>query len=127
MSGEADPDLARVQQAARPIFAALGDDNRLRLVTRPYSEGPMSIVRLSHGSGLTRQAVTKHLRVLARVGLVQSARRGRESLWTLGPRPLDTARTSLDEISHQWDAALRRQRENPSSAPRSRFVYGWLS
>jgi hypothetical protein len=89
MSGEADPDLARVQQAARPIFAALGDDNRLRLVTRPYSEGPMSIVRLSHGSGLTRQAVTKHLRV-------QSARRGRESLWTLDPRPLDTARTSLD-------------------------------
>jgi DNA-binding transcriptional ArsR family regulator len=86
MSGEADPDLARVQQAARPIFAALGDDNRLRLVTRPYSEGPMSIVRLSHGSGLTRQAVTKHLRVLARVGLVQSARRGRESLWTLDPR-----------------------------------------
>ncbi len=109
MSGEAaGDDLARVQQAARPIFAALGDDARLRMVTRLSSEGPMSIVRLSHGSGLTRQAITKHLRVLARVGLVQNARRGRESLWTLDPRPLDTARTSLDEISHQWDAALER-------------------
>jgi DNA-binding transcriptional ArsR family regulator len=109
MSGEAaDDDLARVRQAARPIFAALGDDARLRLVTRLSSEGPMSIVRLSHGSGLTRQAITKHLRVLARVGLVQNARRGRESLWTLDPRPLDTARASLDEISHQWDAALER-------------------
>jgi DNA-binding transcriptional ArsR family regulator len=109
MSGEAaDDDLARIQQAARPIFAALGDDTRLRLVTRLSSEGPMSIVRLSHGSGLTRQAITKHLRVLAGVGLVQSARHGRESLWTLDPRPLGTARTSLDEISRQWDAALRR-------------------
>jgi DNA-binding transcriptional ArsR family regulator len=109
MSGEApDDDLARIQQAARPIFAALGDDTRLRLVTRLSSEGPMSIVRLSHGSGLTRQAITKHLRVLARVGLVQSARHGRESLWTLDPRPLDTAHTSLDEISRHWDAALRR-------------------
>ena len=108
MSGEAaDDDLARVRQAARPIFVALGDDARLRLVTRLSSEGPMSIVRLSHGSGLTRQAITKHLRVLARVGLVQNARRGRESLWTLDPRPLDTARTSLDEISHQWDAGLK--------------------
>jgi DNA-binding transcriptional ArsR family regulator len=107
MSVEAAEDaLTRIQQAAGPIFAALGDDTRLRLVTRLASEGPMSIVRLSHGSGLTRQAITKHLRVLGRVGLVQSARRGRESLWTLDPRPLDTARTSLDEISHQWDAAL---------------------
>ena len=109
MSGElADHDLAQVQQAARPIFAALGDNARLRLVTRLSSEGPMSIVRLSDGSGLTRQAITKHLRVLARVGLVQSARRGRESLWTFDPRPLRTARTSLDEISRQWDAALIR-------------------
>ena len=109
MSGEAaEDDLARVQLAARPIFAALGDDARLRLVTRLASEGPLSIVRLSHGSGLTRQAITKHLRVPARVGLVQSARRGRESLWALDPRPLGTAGTSLDEISHQWDAALGR-------------------
>jgi hypothetical protein len=64
----ANDDLARIQLAARPIFAALGDDARLRLVTRLASEGPMSIVRLSHGSGLTRQAITKHLRVLAKVG-----------------------------------------------------------
>jgi DNA-binding transcriptional ArsR family regulator len=109
ISAEAAGDgLARVQQAARPIFAALGDGARLRLVTRLSTEGPMSIVRLSHGSGLTRQAITKHLRVLAQVGLVQNQRRGRESLWTLDPRPLDTARTSLDEISHHWDAALTR-------------------
>jgi DNA-binding transcriptional ArsR family regulator len=104
----ADDGPARVRQTARPIFAALGDDTRLRLVTRLSSEGPMSIVRLSHGSGLTRQAITKHLRVLARAGLVQSARRGRESVWTFDPRPLGIARTSLDEISRQWDAALER-------------------
>src|SRR4029453_15039338 len=98
----------RVQQAARPIFAALGDGARLRLVTRLSTEGPMSIVRLSHGSGLTRQAITKHLRVRAQGGLVQNQRRGGEALWTPAPGPLDTARTSPDEISPHWDAALTR-------------------
>ena len=69
--------MAGIQQAAQPIFSALGDDARLRLVTRPSSEGRVSIVRISHRSGLTRHAITKHLRVLAGLGLVQSARHGR--------------------------------------------------
>ena len=98
---------ARLRQSM-PVFAALGDEVRLRLVDRLSSEGPASIVRLSRGSGLTRQAITKHLHVLGTVGLVHSTRRGRESVWTLDPEPLHSARTSLEDIAQQWDAALSR-------------------
>jgi DNA-binding transcriptional ArsR family regulator len=68
----------------------------------------MSISRLTAGSGITRQGVTKHLRVLAGAGLVRGVRRGRESLWTLDSRRLEEARRSLDLISRQWDESLGR-------------------
>lgn len=90
------------------LFAALGDETRLRLVSRLSSGGPTSISRLTTGSGVTRQAVAKHLRVLAGAGLVRGSRRGRESLWKLEPRRLEEARRSLDLISKQWDQSLGR-------------------
>ena len=93
------------------IFAALGDENRLRLVSRLSSDGPMSIARLTKGGSVTRQAVTKHLQVLANVGLACSSRLGRESVWELEPKPLEAARQSLESISAQWDAALDRLRK----------------
>jgi DNA-binding transcriptional ArsR family regulator len=88
-----------------PVFAALGDENRLRLLAR-LAGGPLSISRLTAGSGITRQGVTKHLLVLAGAGLVRSSRRGKESLWRLERRRLEEARGSLDLISRQWDQAL---------------------
>jgi len=88
-----------------PVFAALGDENRLRLLTR-LSAGPLSISRLTEGSGITRQGVTKHLRVLSGAGLVRGTRRGKESVWQLERRRLNEARRSLDLISRQWDQAL---------------------
>ena len=91
-----------------PIFAALGDDTRLRLVARLSSDGPLSIARLTEGGAVTRQAVTKHLRVLQDVGLACSSKVGRESVWELEPKPLQTARQYLDGISAQWDVALGR-------------------
>jgi DNA-binding transcriptional ArsR family regulator len=91
-----------------PVFAALGDENRLRLLARLGGGEPMSISRLTTGSGITRQGVTKHLRVLAGVGLVRSSRRGKESLWHLERRRLEEARQSLDLISRQWDESLGR-------------------
>ena len=89
-----------------PVFAALGDENRLRLLTRLGGGQPMSISRLTAGSGITRQGVTKHLRVLAGAGLVRSSRRGKESLWQLERRRLEEARRSLDLIARQWDVSL---------------------
>jgi DNA-binding transcriptional ArsR family regulator len=93
-----------------PIFGALGDPTRLRLVARLAERGPQSIRRLTEGSGLTRQAITKHLRVLDGAGLVRGQRRGRESLWRLDPKPLDTARRYLELVSSRWDEALDRLR-----------------
>jgi DNA-binding transcriptional ArsR family regulator len=93
-----------------PLFAALGDQTRLRLISRLCDEGPASITRLTTGSRVTRQAITKHLRVMENVGLVHSARNGRESVWQLDQRPLDDARRYLNLISRQWDDALGRLR-----------------
>src|SRR5260370_8905280 len=72
-----------------PVFAALGDPTRLGLVARLCASGPMSIVRLTEGAHVTRQAVTKHLPVLARAGLVHGPRVGRDHAWELDPSPLD--------------------------------------
>jgi len=93
---------------AAPIFAALGDETRLYIVASLSSTGPMSIVALTTGSGVTRQAVTKHLRVLLDAGLVRLERAGRETRWELDREPLDAARDSLDQIATQWDEALGR-------------------
>jgi len=96
---------------AAPIFAALGDEVRLRLVSRMCAGGPLSIVQLTGGSGVTRQAVTKHLHVLAEAGLVRDSREGRERRFELDPSRLDEARHALDVISQQWDHTLGRLKE----------------
>lgn len=93
---------------AAPIFAALGDETRLRLLVRLSSNGPESISRLGAEFAVSRQAVTKHLEVLANAGLVHGDRRGREHIWQLEPERLADAREYLDEISRQWDDALGR-------------------
>ena len=89
-----------------PVFAALGDENRLRLLARLGAGEPMSISRLTAGLSITRQAVTKHLHVLAGAGLVRSSRRGKERLWRLERSRLEEARRSLELISRQWDQSL---------------------
>jgi len=98
-------------KSSAPLFAALGDETRLRLVSRLCDAGPMSITRLTTGSKVTRQAITKHLRVMQAAGLVRGARRGRESVWQLDLRRLDDARRYLDLISKQWDETLGRLRK----------------
>jgi len=100
------PDLT----AAAPVFAALGDATRLRVVARLCSAGPLSIVRLTRGARVSRQAVTKHLHALEAAGLVRSGRIGRERIWELRTARLARARHALDEISGQWDSALERLR-----------------
>src|SRR5262245_18847080 len=98
----------RARRAKAPIFAALGDETRLALLTRLSAGSPLSITRLTDGSSLTRQAITKHLRVLKQVGLVRGVRRGRESLFELEPEPLEEARRALEGIARQWDVDFER-------------------
>jgi DNA-binding transcriptional ArsR family regulator len=88
----------------------LGDETRLKLVARLCTAGPLSITRLTDGATVTRQAITKHLNVLADVGIVRGIRSGRERVWELEPRQLEEARRYLDLISQQWDDALGRLR-----------------
>ena len=103
-------DVAPSVRASAPIFAALGDETRLRLLARLCDDGPSSITELSAGSDVTRQAVTKHLHVLAGAGLVRARRRGREMVYELTPEQLEQARRYLASVSKRWDEALERLR-----------------
>ncbi|HXV63073.1 MAG TPA: metalloregulator ArsR/SmtB family transcription factor [Vicinamibacteria bacterium] len=103
--------------ASAPIFAALGDETRLRLVARLCSGGPQSIARLTAGTEVTRQAVTKHLLVLAEAGLVQVVRQGRESRWELEPDSLGVARRHLELISDEWTERLQALERHLDSEP----------
>jgi len=93
------------------LFAALGDETRLNLIRRLSQGGPVSTVRLSTGSGMTRQAVTKHLSVLERARLVGHRRQGRETLWDIEPEGFDAARAFIDAMSRQWDTRLEALRQ----------------
>ena len=91
-----------------PVFAALGDGTRLELVTRLVDGGPRSITQLTDGLQLSRQGVTKHLKVLEQAGIVTSERVGRQSLFRYVPEPVREARSYLDDVSEQWEDALSR-------------------
>lgn len=94
--------------ARAPVFAALGDETRLSLVAKLCGGQPRSISQLTEGSKLTRQAVTKHLRVLESVGIVHSVRTGRESRFEFNPEPIEGIKEYLDFVSAQWDQAFSR-------------------
>jgi len=91
-----------------PVFAALGDETRLSLVAKLCAFQHGSISQLTEGSNLSRQVITKHLRVLERVGIVRCVRKGRESRFQFNPEPIEGIREYLDFVSQQWDQALSR-------------------
>jgi DNA-binding transcriptional ArsR family regulator len=98
----------RKQRTKAVVFAALGDDTRLLIIARLSHGKPRSIAQLTEGSRLTRQAITKHLRVLEGAGLVRGTRSGRESLFAFDPEPMEELRRYLDRVSAEWDHALGR-------------------
>lgn len=90
------------------IFAALGDETRLGLISSLSDVGPQSIAALADGFDISRQAISKHLRVIHSAGLAHSGRRGRETVWQLEPDGLAEARRYLQMISKDWDDKLKR-------------------
>ena len=100
--------MAAKRRAHAPVFAALGDATRLSLVAKLCGGKPRSISQLTAGSKLTRQAITKHLRVLERAEIVRSVRTGRESLFEFDPEPIEEIKNYLAFVSAQWDQALSR-------------------
>jgi DNA-binding transcriptional ArsR family regulator len=94
-----------------PLFAALGDSTRLDLLVRLSRGGPGSIAELAAEAEVSRQAVTKHLKVLADAGYVRGVRRGREHIWRLQPRRFEEAQACLARLSREWDVALGRLKD----------------
>src|SRR5712692_7241945 len=108
MSGKSRSSMAAQRRDHAPVFAALGDETRLSLIAKLCGGQPRSISQLTEGSKLTRQAITKHLRVLESVGIVHGVRAGRESLFEFDPEPMEEIKEYLDLVSEQWDQALSR-------------------
>lgn len=100
------PVLTGSSTALASVFAALGDPTRLRLVIVLCAGGAFSIAQLTANTDISRQAVTKHLRVLADAGVIRDVKAGRERLWQLDPAQIDEAKRSLDVIGRQWEVAL---------------------
>jgi DNA-binding transcriptional ArsR family regulator len=95
-------------RASATLFAALGDETRLRIVLRLALGEPVSITELAAGGEITRQAVTKHLHVLESARLARGTRLGREQRWSLDRKQVEQARAFLERISQRWDDALAR-------------------
>jgi len=108
MSHKGRSGIAGKRRAQAPVFAALGDETRLSLVAKLSVGRPCSISRLTGGSKLTRQAITKHLRVLERAGIVHAVRAGRERRFEFDPEPMEEIGKYLDLVSEQWDRTLAR-------------------
>ena len=108
MSHKGRSGLPAKRRDAAPVFAALGDETRLSLVGKLSTGQRFSIAQLTKSSKLTRQAITKHLRVLERVKVVRCVRSGRESLFEFDPEPIEEVKQYLDLVSEQWDEALAR-------------------
>src|SRR5215467_1378155 len=99
--------MAIKRASSAQLFAALGDETRLGLIARLCARGPLSITELAAGSPVTRQGITKHLRVMERSGLAHSTRRGRESVWEVDRWRVEEAHRYLEQISTQWDQDAR--------------------
>jgi DNA-binding transcriptional ArsR family regulator len=95
---------------AAPLFDALGDPNRLRIIVRLCDLGPSSTSQVTQVIPVTRQAASKHLALLENAGLVTSTRRGRERVWTVQTEPLARASDYLNQLSRRWDSAVDRLR-----------------
>jgi DNA-binding transcriptional ArsR family regulator len=108
MSRRSHSGVAAGGRARAAAFAALGDETRLALVAKLCRGQPRSISQLTEGSGVSRQAITKHLRVLQGAGIVHSVRHGRESRFAFDPEPMAEVKQYLDLVSEQWDQALAR-------------------
>ena len=115
MPAAAAPDSGRAN--VTPVFAALGDPMRLSIIRRLCVTGPLSTIKLTDGTALSRQGITKHLRTLEDAGLVRTGRVGRDRIWELRTERLADVKRYLDEISAQWDDALARLRAEVEDQP----------
>ena len=99
-----------IEAVAEQVFVALADPTRRTILAALATDGPSTVTDLAGKLPITRQAIAKHLRVLADAGFVAGERRGREHIWRLRPQRLRDVHAQLDRISRQWEDALERLR-----------------
>jgi DNA-binding transcriptional ArsR family regulator len=89
------------------VFAALGDPTRRRLV-EALASSPATATGLARELPISRQAVAKHLSMLASAHLVEAERLGRETRYSLRPEPLREVAGWADAVGAEWGDRLRR-------------------
>lgn len=94
------------------VFEAVADPTRRALLGRLRSEGPRTLNELAADLPMTRQAVTKHLDLLADEGLVRIRREGRLRIHELDPAPLRELEDWLAPYAAEWDRRLERLRRH---------------
>jgi DNA-binding transcriptional ArsR family regulator len=92
--------------AVEGVLLALADPTRRRILSALAAGGPATATTLADGLPVTRQAVTKHLALLDRVGLVSVHRVGREVRYEARPRPLDDTARWMASLAAQWERRL---------------------
>jgi DNA-binding transcriptional ArsR family regulator len=88
------------------LWSAVADPTRRRVLDVLLERGEATATIVAGELPVTRQAVTKHLAVLDRAGLVTGTRRGREVRYAVRPQRLDAATRSLAQVAEVWDARL---------------------
>jgi DNA-binding transcriptional ArsR family regulator len=91
-----------------PIFAALADPMRRRLLLSLAESSPKTATQLAGEYPITRQGILKHLNILEEAGLVAVQQQGREKRYTLTPAPLSEVDQWIKTIGSKWDERLLR-------------------
>jgi DNA-binding transcriptional ArsR family regulator len=102
------------------LVAAATEPTRRQMLDLLLERGESTATALADGLPITRQAVSKHLAVLTRVGLVAGEKSGREVRYRLNVERLDRATQSLGELAAAWDRRLMRIKQIAEMAERSR-------
>jgi ArsR family transcriptional regulator, cadmium/lead-responsive transcriptional repressor len=89
------------------LWEAIADPTRRKLLDLLVARGDATATTLTGEMPVTRQAITKHLAVLQRAGLIDSQRLGREVVYEVRQERLDEATRALSEVANRWDQRLR--------------------
>jgi DNA-binding transcriptional ArsR family regulator len=112
------------ERRAAAVFDALGDPTRRELLAAVGQVGPVTATELATDRTVTRQAIVKHLQLLAAAGLVQAEKVGREQRYSVTAAPLDDAAAWMAAVGSAWDRRLEKLVGRHDPAPRARGAEG---
>jgi DNA-binding transcriptional ArsR family regulator len=98
----------QTHEQPQPVFAALADPMRRKLLVKLAETSPKTATQLAQEYPITRQGILKHLTILEAAGLVVVHQAGREKRYTLTPEPLSELEQWIKDIGAKWDERLLR-------------------